>query len=374
MLIKRLLEPNILDTLNKGKAIIILGPRQVGKTTLLKTIFENNEDVLWLNADEMDVQNIFLDTSSTRLKAIIGSKKFIVIDEAQRINQIGLKLKLITDQIKNVQLVVTESSSFELSNKLNEPLTGRKWEYQMFPLSFKELVNHHGLLDEKRLLPHRLIYGYYPDVVNNQGNEIQIINQLSNSYLYKDILSLDQIKKPSSLQKLLQALSLQIGSQVSYSELSQICGIDFKTIEKYITILEDAYIIFKVASFNRNLRTELKKSKKIYFYDNGIRNSLISNFNQIENRNDTGALWENFLMSERRKLLSYNNNYANQWFWRTTEQKEIDLIEEKDGIMNAYEFKWSKSSKVKISKTFISNYPDAIIKIISRDNFEEFIL
>ncbi len=373
-MIPRILQDSLTSKLNQGKAIILLGPRQVGKTTLLHSLFGNHKNVLWLNGDEIDVRNLFLNISAARLKTYIGNNKIVIIDEAQRIQDIGLKLKLITDQINEVQLIATGSSSFELSNKLNEPLTGRKWEFKMYPISFKEMVDANGLLNEKRLLPHRLVFGYYPDVINNPGNEIAIIKQLADSYLYKDILTIDQIKKPEALQKLLQGLALQIGSQVSYSELAQFCGLDAKTIEKYIKVLEDAFVIFRVTSFSRNLRTELKKSRKIYFYDNGIRNAIISNFNQIENRTDIGALWENFLMSERKKYLSYTNSYANSWFWRTIEQKEIDLIEEKDGHINAFEFKWNKNEKAKIPKSFTTHYPEAVIKIIHSDNFEEFLL
>lgn len=330
-MIERILEKQILAKINKKKAIILMGPRQVGKTTLLKSLFEKSTEIIWLNGDEPDIQSIFENISSKRLEAIIGNKKMIIIDEAQRIPEIGLKLKLITDQLINVQLIATGSSAFELSNKLNEPLTGRKWEFKMYPISFQEMVNHHGLLNEIRLLPHRLIYGFYPDVVNHPGNEKEILKQLSDSYLYKDLLMIDQIKKPSALVKLLQALALQIGSQVSYHELAQICGLDGKTIEKYMMLLEQSYIIFRLTSFSRNQRNELKKSRKVYFFDNGIRNSLIANFEQIENRTDIGALWENYLVSERVKYLAYQQKWVNNWYWRTTEQQEIDYVEEENG-------------------------------------------
>ena len=253
----------------------------------------------------------------------------MVIDEAQRIEDIGLRLKLITDQINDVQLIATGSSSFDLANKINEPLTGRKWEYKIYPISFKEMVNHHGLLEEKRMLPHRLIYGYYPEIVNNPGEEKEILKQLSDSYLYKDILMWEQIKKPDKLLKLLQALAFQVGSQVSYNELAQTCGMDSKTVEKYIILLEQTFIIFRLGSFSRNLRNELKNSKKIFFYDNGIRNALIANFSPAETRTDIGALWENFLISERVKALHYSNKWSNYWYWRTKEQKEIDRSEER---------------------------------------------
>jgi len=373
-MIERALEKIIKLKLNKQKAIVLLGARQVGKTTLLKKIFSDNQDVLWLNGDEKDVQDLFQNSSSSRLKVFFGKKRTIIVDEAQRIREIGLRMKLITDEIPEVQLVATGSSAFELANQLNEPLTGRKWEYKMYPLSFGEMVAHHGLLEEKRLLPHRLIYGYYPEVVNQIGVEKEILKQLSDSYLYKDVLLLEQIKKPEGLIKLLQALAYQVGSQVSYNELSKTTGLDAKTIEKYITVLEQTYIVFKLGSFSRNLRSELKKSRKIYFYDNGIRNALIANFNIIESRQDIGALWENFLMSERKKMLEYNQKWVNSWYWRTKEQAEIDYVEEEDGSIKSYEFKWNINAKHKFPKLFLNTYSGATFQVIHPDNIEDFLL
>jgi len=372
-MIERILEKQILAKINTNKAIILLGSRQVGKTTLLKSLFENSSETIWLNADEPDIQAIFANISSKRFEAIIGNKKMIIIDEAQRIPDIGLKMKLITDQLPNIQLIATGSSAFELSNKLNEPLTGRKWEFKMYPISFQEMVNHHGLLNEIRLLPHRLVYGFYPDVVNHQGNEKEILKQLSDSYLYKDLLMMDQIKKPSALVKLLQALALQIGSQVSYHELAQICGLDGKTVEKYMMLLEQSYIIFRLASFSRNQRNELKKSRKVYFFDNGIRNSLIANFEHIENRTDIGALWENYLVSERIKYLAYQQKWVNNWYWRTTEQQEIDYVEEENVQLSAFEFKWNPKTKGSVPISFRKTYPAATINWIHRENFETFL-
>lgn len=373
-MIERFLTNKVKEKFFKGKAIIILGPRQVGKTTLIHELTDNNVNVLWFNGDEPDVQALFENISATRLKALLGKKNILVIDEAQRIEDIGIRLKLITDTIKDVQLIASGSSSFELANNVSEPLTGRKWEYNMFPLSFAEMVAHHGLLEEKRLLSQRLLYGYYPDVINHPGEEKEILKLLSDSFLYKDILSWEQIKKPDNLVKLLQAISFQVGSQVSYNELGQLCGIDSKTVEKYILLLEKTYVIFRLGSFSRNLRNELKNSKKIYFWDNGIRNSVIANFNQIELRNDTGALWENFIVSERLKFLNYSGLWANKWFWRTKEQKEIDYIEEYDGNLYAYEFKWNDKQKFNIPKAFSDNYTNADFKLINRDNLDEFIL
>ena len=371
-MIERLIENQIRRKIGVGKAIIIMGARQVGKTTLVKRIF--SENTLWLNGDEPEVRNLFANLSAIRLKALIGKHQTVVIDEAQRIEDIGLKLKLITDNLPEIQLVATGSSSFELANKINEPLTGRKWQYQMFPLSFAEMANHHGLLQEKMMLNHRLVYGYYPDIVNNPGEEKEFLQQLSDSVLYKDILKFDSIQKTDKLIKLLHALAYQVGSQVSYSELAQLCGIDGKTIEKYIMILEQAYIIFRLKPYSRNLRKELKNTRKIYFYDNGLRNALIADFRQVEMRTDIGALWENFIISERIKYLNYNGLWVNSWFWRTVEQKEIDYLEEADGQLSTYEFKWNAEAKVKFPKQFAETYPNSTFTVIHRDNFEEFLL
>jgi len=373
-MITRILGQNIQNVLNMNKAIILLGARQTGKTTLLKQLFENKNNTLWLNGDDTDVQNLFANATSTSLRAAIGNYAMVIIDEAQRIENVGLKLKLITDQIPNVQLIATGSSAFELSNRINEPLTGRKFEFQLFPLSFAEMVQHHGLLEEKRLLRHRLLYGYYPDVVVNQGNEQRILRQLSDSYLYKDILQWEGIQKPDRLLTLLKALAFQIGSQISYNELAQTCGLDSKTVEKYILLLEKTFVIFRLSSFARNLRNELKFSKKIYFYDNGIRNSLISNFNQIEMRDDKGALWENFLVAERIKKLHYNEIWANSYFWRTKNQQEIDYVEERDGKIYAFEFKWNANAKTKAPKLFSEKYPNSTFEVIHKENYEDFLL
>jgi predicted AAA+ superfamily ATPase len=372
-MITRKLTKIIKNKLNKGKIIVLLGARQVGKTTLLKTIFKNSKDFLWINGDEFDMQTLFANASVTRLKNTFAKNKVVVIDEAQRIKDIGLKLKLISDDLKNIQIIATGSSSFDLVNKVNEPLTGRKWEYKIYPFSFGEMVEYHGLIEEKRLLSERLIYGYYPEIVNNPGEEKERLKLLSDSYLYKDILAFESIQKPEKLIKILQALSFQIGSQVSYCEIGQMCGLDVKTVEKYIILLEQCYVIFRLGSFSRNLRNELKHSKKIYFYDNGIRNSIIADFSIAEKRSDIGALWENFLISERRKKLEYEQLWKNTYFWRTVEQKEIDYIEESDGIIEAFEFKWNPDKKYKIPKQF-SNHYKGTITIVTPDNASDFLL
>lgn len=374
VMIERLLYKSIEDKLFKGKVVVLAGARQVGKTTLLKQILRNKEGVLWLNGDEMQVQNLFNNASADRLLSEFGNNKIVILDEAQRIKDIGLRLKLIADADCDIQMIATGSSAFELANKVNEPLTGRKWEYQMFPLSFGEMVAHHGKMKEMRMLPKRIVYGYYPEVVTNEGNEIEILKLLTDAYLYKDILSWENIKHPDKLQTLLRALAYQVGSQVSFNELSQMCSLDSKTVERYITLLEQCYIIFRLPSFSRNLRHELKASRKIFFYDNGIRNALIADYTAPEIRQDIGALWENFVVSERIKSNEYYRRWVNRYFWRTTQQQEIDYLEEGGGKLHAYEIKWNPRKKATITKTFMDAYPDTGFKVITPENIAEFLL
>ena len=373
-MIERQLKILINKRLNDRKVIIILGPRQSGKTTLIKSIYsEKDSSVLWWNGDETDTRQILKNPTSTILKSLIGKHRVVVIDEAQRIENIGLCLKLIYDNINKVKVIASGSSSFELANKINEPLTGRKWEFFLYPLSYKEMVENHGSVRENRLLEQRLIYGYYPDVINNPGDEKVLLQQLSDSYLYKDILTWEKIHKPDRLESLVQALAFQVGNQVSYNELGKLIGLDKETVERYIIMLERAFVIFRLSSLSRNLRNELKKSRKIYFYDNGLRNAVIKQFNPLELRNDIGALWENFLISERKKYLHYNQILTNQYFWRTFDQQEIDYIEDRDGKLYVFEFKWNKNSRKKFPKIFTNTYPNNETKLITRDNIEEFI-
>ncbi len=374
-MIERILSKKISALLDGRKAITIMGARQVGKSTLLQMMLGERKDVMWLNGDEPDIVEILGNMTSPRLKAMIGNNTIIVIDEAQRIPDIGLRLKLITDQIPDVQVIATGSSSFDLSNKLNEPLTGRKREFKMYPLTFNEMVSSTNLLEETRMLPHRMVYGYYPEVVCNPGEEKIILKELADSYLYKDILSMDGILKPDKLVKLLKALAYQIGSQVSYNEVGMLVGLDSKTVEKYITILEKSYIIFRLTSLARNIRNELKSSRKIFFWDLGIRNAVIGNLTQIENRQDVGALWENFVIAERMKMLAYNGSFAQTYFWRTKQQQEIDYLEEEDGKIKAFEFKWNPNkAAAKCPDSFLTAYQNPEFKVITPRNVDEFLL
>jgi predicted AAA+ superfamily ATPase len=375
MIIKRKLESEIKKYLFKGKTIIIYGSRQVGKTTLIENLLRNTKKkVLILNGDDADIRELMQNISSTKLKPIIGDAKIVVIDEAQRIQDTGLVLKILHDNFKEVQIIATGSSAFTLANRVQEPLTGRKFEFLLHPLSFKEMVEHHGFLNEKRLIEHRMIFGYYPDIAKNVGNETKLLKTLASSYLYKDLLALENIQKPVLLEKILKALALQIGNEVSYNELSRLLGSDKGTIEKYIDLLEKAYLIFKINGYNKNVRNEIKKGKKIYFYDNGIRNALIGNLNPINNRTDAGQLWENFIISEKIKHNDNNDIDFTPYFWRTTQQQELDYLEEKDGKLSAFEFKFNRKKKARLSKSFENAYPNTPFMVISPDNIESFIL
>lgn len=372
-MIARFLQKNIEEKMFKGKVITLLGARQTGKTTLLKLISKNYSNTIWLNADEYDIQEKFKNPTSTGLKALIGNAELVIIDEAQKISGIGLALKLLIDNYPSIQIVATGSSAFELSNKLNEPLTGRKFEFQLYPIATSELNIHHTELIENRMLNHRLIFGYYPDVINNEGTEIDVLKLLADSYLFRDVLMLDNIKKPEKLIKLIKALAFQVGNEVSYNEIGNLIGLDSKTVESYIQILEKSFVIYKLSSFSRNHRNELKNGKKIYFYDNGIRNALISNFQLAEGRQDIGALWENYLIAERIKQNEYLKSYANSYFWRTKDGLEIDYIEEVNGELKAYEFKWNVNKKHRITSVFSKTYGIEKVIVITPENYMEFV-
>ena len=376
--IERDLKAVLESKIGKGKVLLLIGPRQVGKTTLLKNILtsvSSEKKVQFWNCDESDVRQFLSEANSAKLKSFVGNSDFIVIDEAQRVKDIGLTIKLLHDSFPNVQLAVTGSSSLDLSNSINEPLTGRKFEYNLFPFSTNELVNHTSMLEEMRLLKNRLVYGFYPDVVNNPGEEKEILTNIVNSYLYKDVFEFQDIRKSSVIEKLVQALALQVGSEVSFNELGNLLGIDTVTVQRYVDLLEKAYVIFHIRSFSRNVRNELKKSIKIYFYDNGVRNSVISNFSPVDLRSDIGALWENFLISERIKNNAYHNKHAKYYFWRTTQKQEIDFIEEVEQNLFAYEFKYNpKKANSKCPLTFSNNYPNVPFDVITSENYMDFVV
>lgn len=353
--------------------MLIFGPRQSGKSTLVEALLKD-KDYFYFNGDESDAREVLTNTTSTRLKAYIENKKIVFIDEAQRIPNIGITLKLFTDQIKDVQVIATGSSTFELSGQVNEPLTGRKYEFMLFPLSFAEMVQHHGLLTEKRLIEHRLRFGYYPEILTSPGEEKELLKLLADSYLYKDLLMLEQIKKPILLEKLLKALAYQVGSEVNYTELGQTLHTDYKTVERYIDLLEKAFVVFRIHAFSRNGRNEIKRGRKVYFYDCGIRNAVIGNFNPLASRSDVGAMWENFVIGERVKSLMHQGKDVTQYFWRTTQQQEIDLIEDHEGVLSAFEIKWNTKARVRFSQTFTASYPGTMTSTISPANIEDFLL
>ncbi|MCH5238416.1 MAG: ATP-binding protein [Muribaculaceae bacterium] len=370
---KREIEDDLKRDSTKGKIICLVGPRQVGKTTLLGQIIEEGEKVLSLNCDEaFDVAEIE-NKSADELKSLFHGYDMVQIDEVQRVENIGLTLKKIADLKMPVKVIVTGSSSLGMRDKIFEPATGRLIEYNLYPLSLKELSDSTSKLEERKLLERRMIYGLYPEVVTDSGDAKRILSNLANNYLYKDILAYGDIRKPDNLQKLVTALALQIGSEVSYTELSRIVGIDKATVGNYIDLLEKCFVVFRLGSFSRNIRNEIQKGKKVYFYDNGIRNAVISNFAPLELRTDTGALWENLMVSERVKRNSYFKTYAKSYFWRTHTQKEIDYIEELDGIISAFEFKWNPQTKAKRPEEFLNAYPNSTFEVITPDNFWQFI-
>lgn len=373
-MIERAIYQQIIKNLFKGKAIIITGPRQVGKTTLLRAIMKESESkVLFLNCDEPDIRPMLENASSTSLKALIGDNALILIDEAQRVKNIGLTLKLLVDNFKEKQIIATGSSALELADEINEPLTGRKREYHLYPFSTAEMVANTSVIQETRLLEQRMIYGFYPDIVNAPAEAQANLLDLGNNYLYKDVLSLQDVRKPALLERLLVVLALQIGNEISYTEIGQTIGTDNKTIDRYVELLEKCFVVFQLGGFSRNLRNEIKKGKKIYFYDNGIRNAIIKNFSPLSLRQDIGALWENFLVSERKKANHYANHYVNSYFWRTHQQQEIDMIEETGGKLYAWEFKWNEKVKVKIPASFIEAYPGSITGTVNRQNYMDFL-
>jgi len=375
-MIQRSMVNSIKSKMFGGKAIIVLGARQVGKTTLINDlILDSRDDVLSLNGDDSDVRSLLEDVNISKLTRLIGDKKVLFIDEAQRIPDIGLVIKICVDRVRDVQVIATGSSSFELLQSIQEPLTGRAWQWIMYPFSFQELRNHTDLLTEKRLLDERLIFGSYPDIINNPTTQMASLKLLTGSYLYRDLERAPGVARPDLLEKITKALAHQVGSEVSSTEIARLVGADRLTIEKYINLLEKAFIIFRLPALNRNVRNEIKKGRKFYFYDNGLRNAVINNFSPLDSRADVGALWENYCMAERMKMHGARENHVQSFFWRTTQQQEIDLIEEDNQTnLSLFEFKWNPRRKGKFSKTFLNAYPAIEKQTITPDNYDEFLL
>lgn len=373
-MIRRELEKAIRNEFFRGKVVLILGARQVGKTTLLRQLTANEAGVLSLNCDDLDDRMRLEGQSTTGLKNLALGAKYILVDEVQRVKNIGLVLKMFADTLgPQQQVIVTGSSSLELADEIREPATGRIVTYSLYPFSAGELSGHTSVREERRLLETRLIYGGYPEVVLGGGDMRRTLLTLTNSYLYKDLLSFRGIRKPDVLQKLVLALALQVGSEVSYNELSQRVGIEKSTVEQYIDLLEKCFVVFRVNSLSRNLRNEIKKGKKIFFYDNGVRNAIVSNFAPLSMRTDVGPLWENYLMAERVKYNAYRGSYAKPYFWRTQAQQEIDYVEECDGRFSAYEFKWNPKAKARWPAPFKEAYPNSLFEVITPENGMHFV-
>ena len=377
-MIARLIENKIREVLEQKKVVTVLGPRQAGKSTLAGIVAESeSKRILELNGDDSDVRTMFESTDETRIRTLIGNNDFLLVDEAQKIINVGNMLKIIADRIPDIKVIATGSSSFKLAKAVNESLTGRKREFRLYPLSFKEMASHTSLLEESRLVSHRLVYGYYPEVVSRPGDEKETLKELIDSYLYKDVLEENSIGRPDRLVKLLQALAFQIGSTVSSNELAGLVGIDAKTVDRYIDILEKNFIIFTLPSYAGNQRNELKFSRKLYFWDLGIRNGVIGNMAPLELRppEEAGHLWENFLVSERIKRNDYaGRTFVRHYFWRTQQKKEVDLIEIEDGRMSAFEFKWKSGKTVTAPRQFSSMYSDAEFRCITPSEIGEFLL
>ncbi|MBP5544617.1 MAG: ATP-binding protein [Kiritimatiellae bacterium] len=363
-----------------GKVLVIYGPRQSGKTTSVERYLEDSGltgETLTFNGDETSDRELLADASAERLKMLIGGKKVVFIDEAHKIPEIGWVLKRLYDKVKGVQAIASGSSSEALAEKTEEPLTGRKFEYTLLPPSFAELSAMTSPAEQMRELERRLVYGSYPDVVTHPGDEIERIREIGKGYLYKDILSHDGIKRPELIDKLLRALAFQVGQEVSFAEIGELIGSDSKTVGKYIDILEKAFIVFRLCSYARNLRSELKKSRKIFFCDCGIRNYVLGDWRPLVQRGpaETGHLWENWFIAERRKRLLADAPETRMFFWRTAQSQEVDLVEEAAGKLAAYELKWNpKKAAGAISKTFREAYPHAECIGVSPQNFSEFLL
>ena len=373
-MIERILQKKLESRIDFKKAILIFGPRQVGKTTLTKALAASlSIPFEYFNGDNMMTKNLWTINNIEALKQSFGNKKLVILDEAQMIEQIGLILKQLIDSELEIQFIITGSSSLTIADKTQEPLTGRKWEYYLYPISCAEMIDYEGIPQFLQKYQKYLIYGMYPEVLVNQQDMQEVLFNLASSYLYKDVLALVGIKRPQLLEKILKALAWQVGSEVSMNELANLVSADVKTVDNYIYLLEQVFVVYRLGTLSRNERNEISTKKKIFFYDNGIRNALIGNFSPIDARNDIGALWENFLMTERKKLLAYHGFYGRTYFWRNKQQAEIDYVEEIDGKIYAFEFKWNPKAKVKFPQAFLDAYQPVETKVISQENFWQWL-
>ncbi len=370
--ITRIIEDQLLQNLTENKVILLLGPRRVGKTVLIKQLIERlTEPHLLLNGEDFNTLELLARRSVQHYKNLLGKAKVLIIDEAQKIPDIGSILKLMVDEIEGIKILVTGSSAFDMNSVLGEPLTGRKRTFYLFPISEKELDAYEPLIVKTDNLRERLVYGNYPELIQLKSKEdkADYLKEIVNSYLLKDILAYENIKNSDKILKLLRLIAFQVGGEVSYQELGKQLQMSKNTVEKYLDLLSKVFVIHKLTGFSRNLRKEVTKSNKWYFYDNGLRNLIIANLNPLELRKDIGQLWENYIISERIKYQSYNRKITNNYFWRTYDQQEIDWIEEREGQLFGYEFKWIPKKRINPPKAWISNYEDAQYEVVHHDNY-----
>lgn len=378
MKISRFLSVQIEQAITPGKVLVLYGPRQVGKTTLVQGLLPRIPlRSKYINADELMYREALASQNRQLLGEVLGDAELLVIDEAQRVPEIGLNLKILVDAFPQARIIATGSASFELASKISEPLTGRKLTFTLYPVSYAEIRQSSGVLETRSQLERWLIWGGYPAVVttDNPIPRSQTLDELAGSYLYRDLLTLDGVRRAEKIADLLRLLAHQVGQEISIAELSSSLALNHQTVTRYLDLLEKVFVIFRVGGFSRNLRKEISKNPRYYFYDNGVRNSLIRNFNPLVLRNDTGQLWENFLMVERMKANLHAGRRVNSYFWRTYDQKEIDLIEEYGGGLHGYEFKWQERPlRPAVRREFLETYPGSHLSVIHRENFEEFVL
>ena len=375
MHISRLIQKDIINHLLPNKVVVIYGPRRVGKTTLIQEInkkFFNK--TLFVNGDDISIQSYLGSQNLEKLKSFVGKTPLLIIDEAQTIPKIGLNLKIMVDNIPNLKIIATGSASFDLSQQIGEPLVGRKWQFELYPISQMELSKYENPFESTTKLESRLIYGSYPEVVTASNNikKGEILKEILDGYLFKDILLFEGLRKSAKLVQILKLIAFQIGREVSLRELAQHTELNSGTVARYLDLLEKVFIIRRLSGFRRNLRTEVTKTGRYYFIDNGVRNILINNLNQLSDRSDVGELWENYLYVERLKKREYKKIYVNEYFWRTHTQNEVDLVEERNGKLHGFEYKWGKKYSKKY-RLFTETYKNADCTLINRDNYLEFI-
>ena len=375
--INRAIRQTFLKKLQPNKVLVLLGARRVGKTLFLRNLADNyfNEPFLFLNGEDISTSAVLKERTIANYQRLLGDKKLLIIDEAQKVPDIGLVLKLMVDNIEGIKIIATGSSVFDMTNKLGEPLTGRKYTFHLYPFGQMELSEYENLIQTKANLEERLIYGSYPEVITLESNneKAAYLNEIVNSYLLKDILEIDGVRNSAKMLNLLRLVAFQVGKEVSLEELGKQLGLSRNTVERYLDLLSKVFVLYRISGFSRNLRNEITKMNRWYFYDNGIRNVLTTNFNPLSLRNDTGELWENYLLSERIKFQHYNEMFVNNYFWRTYQQQEIDWIEEREGKLHAYEIKWSNRKIPKVPSAWIRAYPESSFKVITPENYLDWI-